>query len=50
MEGFRGEKGHYYGAYKLRMRIVDSIDKERLIDHVFFSVNLSRSNVLLRRL
>jgi hypothetical protein len=24
MEGFRGEKGYYYGAYKLRMRIADS--------------------------
>jgi hypothetical protein len=25
IEGFRGEKGYYYGAYKLRMRITDSI-------------------------
>jgi hypothetical protein len=24
MEGFRGEKSHYYGAYKLHMRIADS--------------------------
>jgi hypothetical protein len=24
IEGFRGEKGYYYGAYKLRMRIADS--------------------------
>jgi transposase InsO family protein len=24
MEGFRGEKSHYYSAYKLRMRIADS--------------------------
>jgi hypothetical protein len=25
IEGFRGEKGYCYGAYKLRMRIADSI-------------------------
>jgi hypothetical protein len=24
IEGFRGEKGYYYSAYKLRMRITDS--------------------------
>jgi hypothetical protein len=50
MEGFRGEKGYCYSAYKLRMRIADSIGEERLTDHVFFSVNLSGSDVLLRRL
>jgi hypothetical protein len=25
IEGFRGEKGYYYSAYKLRIYIVDSI-------------------------
>jgi hypothetical protein len=49
MEGFRGEKGHCYGAYKLRMRIADSTGEERLTDHVFFSVDLSGSDVLLGR-
>jgi hypothetical protein len=24
IEGFRGEKGYYYSAYKLRIRIADS--------------------------
>jgi hypothetical protein len=24
IEGFRGEKGYYYSAYKLRIRITDS--------------------------
>jgi hypothetical protein len=49
IEGFRGEKGHCYSAYKLRMRIADSIGKERLTDHVFFNVDLSGSDVLLGR-
>jgi transposase InsO family protein len=49
MEGFRGEKGHCYGAYKLRMRIADSTGAERMTDDVFFSVDLSGSDVLLGR-
>lgn len=49
MEGFRGEKGHCYGAYKLRMRIADSTGAERITDDVFFSVDLSGSDVLLGR-
>jgi transposase InsO family protein len=49
MEGFRGEKGHCYGAYKLRMRIADSTGQERMTDDVFFSVDLSGSDVLLGR-
>jgi hypothetical protein len=49
MEGFRGEKGHCYGAYKLRMRIADSTGQERMTDDVFFGVDLSGSDVLLGR-
>jgi hypothetical protein len=50
IEGFRGEKGHYYGAYKLRIRIADSTGQERLTEGIFFSIDLSGSNVLLGRL
>ena len=49
MEGFRGEKGHCYGAYRLRMRIADSTGAERMTDDVFFGVDFSGSNVLLGR-
>jgi hypothetical protein len=50
IEGFRGEKGYYYSAYKLRMRIVDSTGQERSTEGIFFSVDLSGSDVLLGRL
>jgi hypothetical protein len=50
IEGFRGEKGYYYGAYRLRMRIADSIGAKRITDDVFFGVDLSGSDVLLERL
>ncbi|KAM0708837.1 hypothetical protein Q7P35_005490 [Cladosporium inversicolor] len=49
MEGFRGEKGACYGAYKLRMRIADSTGAERVTDDVFFAVDLSGAEVLLGR-
>ena len=49
IEGFRGEKGYYYSAYRLRMRIADSIGTKRIIDDMFFGVDLSSSNVLLGR-
>jgi hypothetical protein len=50
IEGFRGEKSYYYSAYKLRICIADSTGQERLTDSIFFSVNLSGSDVLLGRL
>jgi hypothetical protein len=50
IEGFRGEKGHCYSAYKLRMRIADSTGQERLTDGIFFSIDLCGSDVLLGRL
>jgi hypothetical protein len=49
MEGFRGEKGHCYGAYKLRLRIADATGAERITEDVFFAVDLSGSDVLLGR-
>jgi hypothetical protein len=49
IEGFRGEKGYCYGAYKLRMRIADSTGQERSTEGIFFSVDLSGSDVLLGR-
>jgi hypothetical protein len=50
IEGFRGEKGHCYGAYKLRLRIADATGAERITEDVFFAVDLSSSDVLLGRL
>ena len=50
MEGFRGEKGHCYGAYKLRLRIIDTTGAERIIEDVFFAIDLSSLDVLLGRL
>ncbi|GAB7332949.1 hypothetical protein MBLNU13_g04654t1 [Cladosporium sp. NU13] len=49
MEGFRGEQGYCYGAYKLRLRIADSTGAERVTDDVFFATDLSGSDVLLGR-
>ena len=49
MEGFRGEEGYYYGAYRLRIRIADCTGAKRMIDDVFFGVKLSGSDVLLGR-
>ena len=49
MEGFRGEKGYCYSAYRLYIRIADSIGTKRIIDDMFFSVDLSSSDVLLGR-
>ena len=50
IEGFRGEKGYYYSTYKLRLRIVDSIGTERIIEDIFFTVDLSSLDILLGRL
>ena len=49
IEGFKGEKDYYYSAYRLRIRIVDSTSAKRIIDDMFFGVDLSGSNVLLGR-
>lgn len=49
MEGFRGEQGHCYSAYKLRLRIADSTGTERVTEDVFFAVDLPSSNILLGR-
>ena len=50
IEGFRGEKGYCYSAYRLRVCIADSIGAERITDDMFFSIDLSGSDVLLERL
>ena len=50
IEGFRGKKGYYYGTYKLCLQIVDSIGVERIIEDVFFAIDLSSSDVLLGQL
>jgi hypothetical protein len=50
IEGFRSEKGYYYSTYKLRLRIVDTIGIERIIEDMFFAIDLSSSDVLLGQL
>ena len=50
MEGFRGEKSYYYGAYKISMRLTDSTSVERAMEHLFYSVDLSGTDLLLGRL
>lgn len=49
IEGFNGDKGHCYGAYKLRMRVADSSGEERMTDDVFFGCDLIGPEALLGR-
>lgn len=49
IEGFRGEQGHCYSAYKLRLRVADATGAERTTEDVFFATDLLGSDVLLGR-
>jgi hypothetical protein len=48
MEGFRGDKGGVYGAYRVRMRLADSTGKEKLTEETF-RVDLKGPEILLSR-
>ena len=41
IEAFRGERGHYYGAYRLSIRLADSTGIEKDTYGVFYVVDLS---------
>jgi len=49
MEAFRGEQGHCYGAYRVRLRIADSSHGERLTEGTFYGADLEGVDVLLGR-
>lgn len=40
MEGFRGETGCCFGAYKVTLRLADSTNVERITEHIFYVVDL----------
>ena len=41
IEAFRGERGHYYSAYRLSLCLADSIGVEKETYGVFYAVDLS---------
>lgn len=49
MEGFRGDKGSVYGAYRVRMRLADSTGEDKLTEETFFGVDLKGPEILLGR-
>lgn len=49
MESFRGEKGHCYGAYRVRMRLTDSSGTERMTISTFYGADLPGREILLGR-
>jgi hypothetical protein len=49
IEGFRRDKGNVYGAYRVRMRLADSIGEDKLTKETFFRVDLKGPEVLLGR-
>jgi len=49
MEGFRGEQGYCYGAYKVTLRLADSSGAERITSHIFYGVDLQGAELLLGR-
>jgi hypothetical protein len=49
LEGFRGDKGGVYGAYRVRMRLADSTGEEKLTEETFFGVDLKGLKILLGR-
>lgn len=49
MEGFRGETGCCFGAYKVTLRLADSTNVERITEHIFYVVDLYGADLLLGR-
>ena len=49
IEGFRRDKGNVYGAYRIRIRLADSIGEDNLTKETFFRVDLKGPKVLLGR-
>lgn len=50
IEAFRGEKGFCYGAYRVKLRLADSMGVERESESTFYSADIEGPQILLGRL
>jgi len=49
IEGFCGKRGYCYSAYKVTLHLADSTQASCRTQYIFYSINISRSDLLLGR-
>jgi len=49
IEGFYSKQGYCYSMYKVILHLADLMQASCRMQHIFYSINLSRSDLLLSR-